>query len=49
MGEAHIDFRAQCIIMTLAGGGLSLMTFQNSEKLTNLKFYILQFASLIFI
>ena len=27
--ESHIDFRTQYVIMTLAGGGLSLMTFWN--------------------
>ena len=26
-GESHVDFRMQCVIMTLAGGGVSLMTF----------------------
>ena len=27
MGESDIDFRTYCVIMTLAGRGLSLMTF----------------------
>ena len=38
--ESHINIRTQCVIMTLAGdrdGGLPLMTFWNSEKLSNLK------------
>ena len=26
-GKSHIDFRMQCVIMTLAGAGLSLITF----------------------
>ena len=42
MGESHIDFRTQSVIMTLAGwggrgGGLSLMILCNSGKLSNLK------------
>ena len=28
-GHSHIDFRTQCVIMKLAGGGLLLMTFWN--------------------
>ena len=28
-GESHIDFRTQCVIMTLACGGLSLIMFWN--------------------
>ena len=42
-GESHIDFRTQCAIITLAcvgvglGRGLSIMTFGNSEKLSNFK------------
>ena len=38
-GESHIDFRTQCVIITVGGvggrGGLSLMMFWNSEKLWN--------------
>lgn len=30
--ESHIDFRTESVIMALAVGGPSLMTFQNSEK-----------------
>ena len=36
-GESHIDFRTQSVIMTLGSWELSLMTFWNSEKLSNLK------------
>ena len=44
-GESHIDFRTQCVIVTRAGGGGGggelLMTFGNSEKLSNLKVHVL--------
>ena len=40
-GESHIVFRTQCVIMTFVGGGLSLITFWNSEKLSNLKVHLL--------
>ena len=32
-GELYIDFRTQCVIMTLASRELLPMTFLNSEKL----------------
>ena len=35
--ESHIDFCKQSVTMTQEGGGLSLMTFRNSEKLSNFK------------
>ena len=47
-GESHICFRTQCVIMTLGGrgrgGGLSLMTFWNSEKLSNFKVHKLSWT-----
>ena len=43
--ESHTDFRTQCVIMTLGvGGGISLMTFWNSEKLSNFKAHKLWWA-----
>ena len=41
--KSHIDFRMQCVIMMLAIGerGTLLMTFLNSEKLSNLKVHAL--------
>ena len=47
--ESHINFHTQCVIMRLAGRELSLITFWNPEKLSNLDIYVLKFASLIFI
>ena len=43
-GVSHINFRTQCVIMTLADGGLSLMTFWNSEKLWNFKVHELSWT-----
>ena len=46
-GESHIDFRTQCVTMTVVGGGwggvmgASLMTFRKSEKLSSLKGHVL--------
>ena len=44
-GESHIDFRTQCVIMTLAGGRLLLTTFWKKEKLLNLKVHELSFTT----
>ena len=45
-GESQIYFRTQCVIMTFGGGcgGLSLMTFWNSEKWSNFKVYKLSWT-----
>ena len=44
-GKSHIEFRTQCVIMTLAGSNrrerLSLMVLWNSQKLSNLKVHVL--------
>ena len=49
-GESHIDFCTHCIIMTLAGGRLLVMTFWKWEKLSNIQVLELSFiAKFIFV
>ena len=45
-GHSYVDFRTQCIIMTLAGGRVITRRFEN---LSNFKFLDMSFISLLFI